>query len=69
MLREVVRQEGVLKMWKGNSAAVVRVIPYLATQVRASVHGACQLSCPQLTVHHLLLSTLLPLDRIGVMGV
>ena len=38
MLRDVVREEGIVKMWKGNSAAVVRVVPYLATQVRECLH-------------------------------
>eukprot|EP00729_Bicosta_minor_P007626 gene7627-28459_t len=29
---ELAKNEGVLSLWKGNSAAVTRVVPYLSTQ-------------------------------------
>eukprot|EP00041_Stephanoeca_diplocostata_P020880 m.477605 g.477605 ORF g.477605 m.477605 type:complete len:300 (+) comp21688_c1_seq25:385-1284(+) len=31
----VVKKEGVLRLWRGNSAAVIRVVPYLSTQFLA----------------------------------
>jgi hypothetical protein len=33
LLRDLVQKEGLRKMWKGNSAAVIRVVPYLSLQV------------------------------------
>ena len=27
---ELVREEGVLSLWKGNMAAVIRVVPYMS---------------------------------------
>ena len=35
LFMSLVRDEGVLAMWKGNSAAVIRVIPYTALQFTA----------------------------------
>jgi len=35
LLTSVLKKEGVLSMWKGNSAAVIRVIPYTALQFTA----------------------------------
>ena len=32
LVSTVVKKEGVAKLWKGNSAAVVRVVPYLSMQ-------------------------------------
>ena len=32
MFSELARKEGILSLWKGNSAAVIRVVPYLSMQ-------------------------------------
>ena len=32
MFSELARKEGILSLWKGNSAAVMRVVPYLSMQ-------------------------------------
>ena len=35
LLSSVLKSEGMLSMWKGNSAAVIRVIPYTSIQFTA----------------------------------
>ena len=37
-IAQVYREEGITKLWKGNTATVLRVIPYSATQF-ASFRG------------------------------
>ena len=35
MIAQVYREEGLTKLWKGNTATILRVIPYSATQYAA----------------------------------
>lgn len=36
IVRRIIAEEGVLELWKGNSAAVVRAVPYMAIQMWAN---------------------------------
>ena len=44
LLSSLMKKEGVLSMWKGNSAAVIRVIPYTALQFTAFEHFSVMLA-------------------------
>ena len=47
LLSSLITNEGPLSMWKGNSAAVIRVIPYTALQFTAFEHFSVILSSRQ----------------------
>ena len=47
LLSSLINNEGPLSMWKGNSAAVIRVIPYTALQFTAFEHFSVILSSRQ----------------------
>jgi|TARA_B110000091_G_scaffold158240_1_gene168657 hypothetical protein len=47
LLSSLINNEGPLSMWKGNSAAVIRVIPYTALQFTAFEHFSVMLASQQ----------------------
>ena len=49
LVLSVLKKEGALSMWKGNSAAVIRVIPYTALQFTAFEHFSSLLAPTQLS--------------------